>query len=90
MPELNARSHVHGEGGTEDLRESGPHTPAVVWPRISGTGRVAAPVIRGAGLELLLVGVAEVGIGLVVDVVVDADIVLVRVCRRGAGYDEVV
>src|ERR1035441_5009681 len=88
MPELNTRSYVHGEGGTEDLGKSGPHAPAVVWSGISGACRIGSPVVRCAGLELFLVCVAEIGVGLVGDVVVDTNVVFVRVCGCGSRSEE--
>ena len=81
MPKLDARSDVHGEGGAEDPREPRPHSPAVVGPLIALACRIVSPVSGNAGLCLFLIGVAEIGPGIVVDVLVDPDPVLVP--KRG-------
>ena len=90
MPHLDARGEVHGEGGADDLGVTRPHAPTVVGPCIARTCRIASPVSRSAGLELLLIGVVEVGVGGRVDVVVDANVVFIGVRGRRSAYYKVV
>jgi hypothetical protein len=90
MPNLDARSDVHGEGGAEDPREPRPHAPAVVGPLIALACRIGSPVIGRRRSLPLLVGVAEIGVGIVVDIVVDPDPVLVPIRGRLSGQNQVV
>ena len=90
MPGRDARSDVHREGGAENIREPCPHAPAVIRPLVARACRIGAPIVCGAGLFLLFVGVAEIGSGIVVDVLVDPNSIFIRMCGRGSRYYEVV
>ena len=52
--------------------------------------RIGSPGSGSTGLCLFLIGVAEIGIGIVVDIVVDPDPVLVPIRGRRCGQNQVV